>query len=942
MDQVTGAEYLCSRLATAHRPCLFEFEHLLSNHAYDVVMIASSGVQGGPGDSQSVLWGSFTTLCAPRVPSIQTFSGASSDLQVAQSLRHATGGGGGSVTGSIAMSEEGSLMGRSGNHASSSVRLLLLGADKPSWRRKLTHSAGFAGSASIDRQSLARGVHLCQEVSNVLSQGWSGIDVVVHCGLSVDWNSCVDGVLNLLTQAENLQGLYTGALSSSNYAVRSNNLPVMFAPGLTSTRHILNYSLQTEEHDSSHGVTAHSLLLRAFEQLRGAYLRHWGTSPHTSNLLAHGNHYFLSSPVFDLLTLFHAVSLRDLRRDLSPFCVLNLTQFISQLQLEYQHQLSSPAQSITLQGNMDGTRPSGDLDRSASIPYLKLLDGGAVAMFELRPDFSFQHDSLNRVSDHLISSEQVQALDSLLFPTVPGNHDGPPAGQQRVFAKTSLTTVVLLSPIPLVLDSDTFTEFSHLNAQQKGIRFAHQEVIQLLDLLSQWVEVNSVEREVLIITGGVATSFITTIHCDHISRLQAQKGARRPQLPSSHSLHHSASPRHPHGDSGAHLHESSLHSGVSPNPSHAVKIRQMCCGALVGIHEDSLPHSEGVLHSAERRFKFSHRACANGSGAEIIESAGDTRPHTAATSGTAAAIAAAEAARAADYYPQCGVVEILTGESRSHFHPSRPPQTNILHAQHSLEHSLHEPSTAVSAPAVLKFLDQAGLRSYFSHGWPAHIGGSEGSNKISAAVKSGASVALSLQGKSPDGGGSSHSILQHSRLPASVQLHHLAAELQTHLFLASAVKGQPVDAFVAEIKRAMGVICTRERSLFEECHRIYLQHDTFPLPVSGNFNVEKCFLSMTHWIIRRMGAATRSACKVPSSFIVRLVWEHYEKEAEKLIKPAQDSMRSGGENVVAEFVSASMAGDVEYFIRLVRNCLELQIVQEYMSYSRGLLDGSER
>eukprot|EP01032_Pedospumella_encystans_P013966 gene13966-16057_t len=877
-----------------------------------------------------------------------------SDANVVHSLRHLTGGGGGnsSVTGSVAMSED-EHHGRGGNHASGSIRLLLLGADKPSWRSKLTHtpvhsaagsglntrpgtSAGTTISAmsvpSLDRQNLARGVSLCQEVSNCLAQGWSGVDLVIHCGLAVDWGTSIDGVLNLLTQAEKLQGLYTGALSSANFAVQSNHLPAVFSPALSSTRPSAS---QTHAQDAQHGPTAHALLLQAFDLLRSAYVKHWGASPHCSNLLAHGNHYFLSAPVFEVLALFHAASLRDLRRDLSPYCVQYLTQFVAQLHLEYQQQLSCPAQSIHLL--------QGDRGTTASVPYLKLLDGGNVALFELQPNFAFQQDSFNRISDHLVSAEQVQALDTLLFPSIPGMNDHTSSTHPRTFAKSSLTTVVLLSPIPLVLDSDVLGEFSHLNGQHKVVRFAHREVLQILDLLSQWVEVNPLEREVLLIAGGVATSFITTISCEPIAKPQGLKGgARRTMAASAHSLHQEAS-----------VHSGSQSQNRAAGSVNPVKIRQMCCGSLVGVPEDTLPLREGLLHSTERRFKFVHRTCANGTGAEVTMSTGETRPHTAATSGTAAAIAAAEAARLAEYYPQCGLVEILTAESRAHLQPPvvpvSPHNTNILHEQHTLETPPHEPvpssiPAAVSAPAVLKFLDQGGLKSYFSHGWPAHMGGTEAltNNKISTNIKGDASVALSLQGKFTDSGSSDRSLLQHSRLQGTVQLYHLATELQTLLFVNSVAQG-PEQAFVAEIKRAMEAICQRERHLFEECHRIFLRHDTFPLPVNGNINVEKCILSMSHWVISRMGAATRNVCKVPSSFVVRLVWEHYEREAEKLIKPSQDnSGRHMGENVVAEFVCASMSGDVDYFIRLLRNGIELQLIQEYMAYSRGLLDGAGR
>lgn len=957
VDQVTGAEYLCSRLAAAHRPCLFEFEHLLPNHAYDVILLSTVGVAAGPAHSSCVLWGSFTTLRNPRPIVAAVESGAAPDRHVVSNLRMGTGGGA-SVAGSatVVTDDMSQAQGRGGNHSSASVRLLLLGADKPSWRHKLPR---VASHSAMERQYITRGVSLCQEVSNCLSQGWSGIDVVIHCGHAVDWGSCIDSVLDLLTQAEVLQGLYTGALSTSNYAVRSNNLPRILTSAQSSTRPYSNgdylagsrnsYSV---EMDTSHGVTAHSLLLQALEQLRGAYLTHWGATPHASTLLSHGNHYFLNSPAFDLLTVFHAASLRDLRRDLSPYCVQKLMEFMSQLQLEYQQRLQCPAQSISLHQHSDRMEGSGADSRSrANAPYLKFLDGGAVAMFELQPNFTYSQDSLNRVGDHLISEEQVQALHHLLFPTVIGVVDGTNKTAMRSFASSNLHTLVLLSPIPLLLHSDTYTEYSNLSAQQKGIRYPQREILHLMDTLAQWLEVSPAEREVLIITGGVATSFITTVTIEHLQRLGS------PMKSPKRSAHHlPLSPHSPHALDAHHsahdLQEASFASGTSNagGVSHPLRLRQMCCGTAVGIREDSLPHSDGVIHSNQRRYKFVHRACNYGTGAEILETTGMTRPQTAATSGTAAA---AEAARAADAYPQCGLVEIATTETRAQAYRQQQLQVQMTSQMQQSSHTgapeQSVDTTGAQASAMLKFLDQSGLRAYFQRGWPALLGSLESHSTH----QGGASVmSLSLKGKNPeeiayDG----RSLLRHSSLSTVPGLYQVVQDLQSQLpHDVASMRPQTVEPFVAEIKRAMDIVCKRERQSFEECHRLYLRHEVFPIPSSGGYNVEKCLLSCTQYIVQRMSPAVRKICKIPSSSIIRFAWEHFERDANRIVKHSSDTAVSGANskdgvqqvNVLAEFVSASIAGDVDYFIKVVRCCLELQIVAEYMAYARGLLDGAER
>lgn len=973
VDQITGAEYLCSRLASAHRPCLFEFEHLLPNHAYDIILLTSVGVAGtSAAHSSCVLWGSFTTLRYALSMVAPAESGAAQDRHVVSALRLGTGGGA-SIAGSVSVADDSSQARghrSAGNHSSSAVRLLLLGADKPSWRPKLSRSA--SAHTALERQYLARGVSLCQEVSNCLSQGWSGIDVVIHCGYAVDWGSCIDSVLDLLTQAEVLQGLYTGALSTSNYSVRSNNLPRILAPAQSSTRPYSNSDFlagsrnsYNAEMDISQGVTAHSLLLQAMEQLRGAYLAHWGSTPHTSTLLAHGNHYFLNSPAFDLLTIFHAASLKDLRRDLSPYCVQHLLEFIAQLQLEYQQQLQCPAQSVVL--HQDVSESHGY--RRADTPYLKFLDGGAVAMFELHPNFAYQQDSLNRIGDHLISEKQVQALHHLLFPTIIGTVDGTSKSAMRSFGSSALHTLVLLSPIPLVLDSDTYTEYSNLSARQKGVRYAPREILHLLDTLTLWLEVSPLQREVIIITGGVATSFITTITPEHLHHR-----AHSPMKSPKRSAHHMPQPSGPHSPHALdapysatdphNLQEGSFVSGASIGTGGAggagggtLRMRQMCCGTVVGVREDSLPQPDGALHSTTRRFRFTHRACSYGTGAEISEPlAGATRTQAAAApSGIAAA--AVEATRAGDSFPQCGLVEIATAEARVQAHHLHHSQSSHLSASPRLLEStanLTHDSAAHTEAAALKFLDQGGLRTYFQRGWPSMMGSAD-TGHSGAGVGAGAGtgvggasvVSLSLKGRpAEDIAYDGRSLLQHSRLPGASGLHQVLQDLHSHLpYDAAPVRTQSqqqqaVEPFVADIKRAMDIVCKRERTSFEECHRLYLRHEVFPLPSSGGYTVEKCLLSCTQYIVQRMSPALRKICKIPSSCMIRFAWEHFEREANRIVKQSHDN--PSGSSSGSVLVAASIAGDVEYFVKVVRCCLELQILAEYMAYARGLLDGAER
>jgi hypothetical protein len=407
-----------------------------------------------------------------------------------------------------------------------------------------------------------------------------------------------------------------------------------------------------------------------------------------------------------------------------------------------------------------------------------------------------------------------------------------------------------------------------------------------------------------------------------------------------------------------------------------VKIRQMCCGVLVGIREAHAPQSEGTLQSPRhRRYHFVHRVCEYGTGIEVSEHTANTRPQTAATSGTAAA---AEAAKAADFHPQVGLVEISTVETRARLnqlslqqstlhqstllspHPvgaaAGPPAGPVPMAPGSQElgdSSFLEP--IVHKEANLRFLDAAALKAAFTRGWPPIIATDAPAGPTTAAGAGGASVAGSLASALHPGTSHVRSIVQQGRLRVTPQLYSLAQDLLHQLPsdavqpalrpAAVAMVTQPDEPFVAEIKRAMDIICRREKDAFLQCHELFLRQDAFPLPIAGGINVERCLLAATTFVLSKFAPQTRAVCKVPSSFVVRFVWEHLERQATKLVKPADAGGSKAGdasEALLAEFVAANMSGDANYFVRVLRSCFELQLIVEYQAYSRGMLDGAER
>lgn len=137
---------------------------------------------------------------------------------------------------------------------------------------------------------------------------------------------------------------------------------------------------------------AESYLLQAREQLRSAYTLHWGGSS-VRSLLAHGSHLFVSDPTLDLINMFHASSMRQLTRDLGPFVTGHLLTMMRSLKGEYQNGLWSDGDVYG--GSRGGRGVSG----------MKYLSGGLVGVFSLTSD---------RRGEHLLCEEQFRELSRAL------------------------------------------------------------------------------------------------------------------------------------------------------------------------------------------------------------------------------------------------------------------------------------------------------------------------------------------------------------------------------------------------------------------------------------------------------------------------------------------------------------------------------------------------
>ena len=163
----------------------------------------------------------------------------------------------------------------------------------------------------------------------------------------------------------------------------------------------------------------------------------------------------------------------------------------------------------------------------------------------------------------------------------------------------------------------------------------------------------------------------------------------------------------------------------------------------------------------------------------------------------------------------------------------------------------------------------------------------------------------------------------------------------------------------------------------------------FTLPLHGGAGVEACFASVFSWVLARLPRQFRSVCKLPSSLVVRLLWEKFVKQhmgeagssggdggggveqsriesstasaqtksrfhpgkASKSWQEKQNSVRqqssshasAGADDTahVALFLSASMETEFELFAAVLRQCLEMQILMEFLAYTLGFLDGWE-
>lgn len=479
VDQISGVQFTNAKFMIHAKPTLFTFDQLTPGRCYDVRLATHAGYilparRNAPVPNQGELQvrGSFST---PALGQWGVYSTEQRDLaillrQEAHGLKEieaaapevATAAAGGGDENSVAAaSQVGSLAGSLSNSKESlsrgaekatpvALRAFVVGANKPSWLRLLPHQDARESDDSAlgqDRIHLANGLATLQAVADISARSWGPVPLIIHCGYSVDISSVADGALTLVYRAE--EALRRG---------------------------------ETE------AVTA--LHAQAKEQLRNAYKLHWGGSS-ARQMLAHGSHIIVSSPLLDLLHAFNAPTLRQLTRDLTPHAAQTLLGLVTRLHSEYEGALWDGGFFIP---NADG------FIRSSN--RVHFLAGGSVALFPLQPRTLTAQDNFGTSEDGLLTEYQFDALSNLLgFGEI-----GTPVNNQE----QQVQTLLIVSPLPVVHHDPQLLEGTFLSTEARGMCYSPSEVLRLLDMLCWWLE-NAPGREVIIITGGVDVGHGTTI-----------------------------------------------------------------------------------------------------------------------------------------------------------------------------------------------------------------------------------------------------------------------------------------------------------------------------------------------------------------------------------------------------------------------------------------------
>ena len=529
-DKITGLEYYTSMLLKARRPGIFKFDKLIPNHPYDVLLLSSCKLSD-PVELDITIASPLSQASAVQRVVYGSFTTPSAPVDAVKYQDKLVKFNLREQVHNKGGAVWANLSTMAGNHSTVPpiCRLYVIGASKPSWVKVLPQQDTEDIDNSRlgnDRIYLGDGIKLSRALVDVFSRSWSGIDLIIHCDYSADIVATMNTVLSSLSRAEEISTRAVIPLKSPGGQFISENT-----------------------HQQQKEIS--NLIAYAEENIRNAYRIHWGGSSSSKLLLAHGAHLFVSSPMFDILTAMNATSLRELQRDLSPFVCEHLLNMVTNVNSDYQSNLWD----------------------SNSHPC-KYFAQGKVGVFTLRPKVVLQQENFGSITDNLLPEEQISSLINALHPEVDGD---------------MMNVLILVSPIPLVTEDTMHNDGSLLGNLQKGITYTTKETLRLLDILSEWLEDKSKNRQVIIVTGGVTIGRCTTIECEL-----------------NDTYYYDGHP--PQTDDGQEI------------PSKVtVSIQQLCCGSLVGVPGDDVIRPSGALHSMYRSFKYEHTRHINSAHCGLIE-----------------------------------------------------------------------------------------------------------------------------------------------------------------------------------------------------------------------------------------------------------------------------------------------------------------------------------
>lgn len=389
VDAMTGMEARYCKDLSEGNPSVIVFEGLHPNRHYHIYLDSCND-----GHSMGTCLASFTTLRANGA-SLSDFFGDHARLvrSAATTVGHPSGG------------------------SADSFRLLVLGACHPA------HSCDMLSSeSSVVGVQVRDSFRMIRDVSHLLTEPWSGFDLVIHIAACAGWVDDFHSALSALARAEDIQST-------------------------SGSREVFLQHMRSAE-----------------QAIRDGFRTHWGADANMRRLLANGSHHFVVQPTLELLETFRVMSLRELRRDLSSFCVSNLLTMLSRAQADYVQCLWA------------------DCSRCLASDCVIVHSLAQCLLITLVPEFI----GMDSFENNLLSDRTIATLSSAL-----------------IDSSLSESSLVICCALPIVTAGGTVQRSSF------GNQLSALDASRVLDLCYQWAA--RVRGRQVILISGTSRSFHTEI-----------------------------------------------------------------------------------------------------------------------------------------------------------------------------------------------------------------------------------------------------------------------------------------------------------------------------------------------------------------------------------------------------------------------------------------------